>query len=59
MNEARFIWFNKNIFIMSLVCGGIWEALYGTEQALLGMIIVYFACLALWNEKEATKDEEL
>lgn len=59
MKDDKFIWFNKDVFVMSLFCFVImWFTHDKLEQAVIGSTMIYFGCLALWNLKGRKNQNE-
>lgn len=51
-SNARFVWFNLYITLMSFVYFTVFVVLYPLDQAVIGTTIIYLICLSLWNMKE-------
>ena len=44
-----FQWFNKDILVMSIICGLIGGVMYSWDQGLFMAFLIYFACIAIFN----------
>ena len=56
-DRDKFVWFQSNIAIISVLCWIIW-VITNTSifMATYGAIAIYFACLAIWNMQQSQKE---